>query len=64
MSQKRNCLDNFVVENFLGLIKSELFYLQMFQSMEQFKQKFVVYLAYYDIEQIKLSLGGLPPAVY
>lgn len=46
------------MENFLRLLKIELFYLQMFQSMEQFKQKFVAYLAYYDIEQIK---PGWPP---
>ena len=32
MSRKRNCLNNAVVENFFGLLKSELFYLQKFQS--------------------------------
>ena len=64
MSRKGNCLDNAVVENFFGLLKSELLYLQKFQSMEQFKQELVAYLAYYNTKRIKLSLGGLPPAVY
>ena len=64
MSRKGNCLDNAVVENFFGLLKSELFYLQKFQSMEQFKQELVAYLAYYNTKRIKLGLGGLPPAVY
>ena len=32
--------------------------------MEQFKQELVAYLAYYNTEQIKLCLGGLPPTVY
>ena len=64
MSRKGNCLDNAVVENFFGLLKSELLYLQKFQSMEQFKQELAAYLAYYNTKRIKLSLGGLPPAVY
>ena len=28
MSRKGNCLDNAVIENFFGLLKSELFYLK------------------------------------
>ena len=31
MSRKGNCLDNAVIENFFGLLKSELLYLQEFQ---------------------------------
>ena len=34
------------------------------KAMEQFKQELVAYLAYYNTKRIKLSLGGLPPAVY
>lgn len=64
MSRKGNCLDNAVVENFFGRLKSELFYLQRVQSMEQFKQELVAYLAYYNTKRIKLCQGGLPPAVY
>ena len=36
MSRKGNCLDNAVIENFFGLLKSELLYLQEFESMEHF----------------------------
>lgn len=39
MSRKGNCLDNAVMENFFGLLKSELLYLQKFDSMEHFKQE-------------------------
>ena len=39
MSRKGNCLDNAVIENFFGLLKSELLYLQEFESMEHFKQR-------------------------
>ena len=35
MSRKGNCLDNAVMENFFGIMKSELLYLQQFSDMEQ-----------------------------
>ena len=41
MSRKGNCLDNAVIENFFGLLKSELFYLQEFKSMEHFRQELI-----------------------
>ena len=44
MSRKGNCLDNAVIENFFGLLKSELLYLQEFQSMEHFKLELIEYL--------------------
>ena len=64
MRRKGNCLDNAVIENFFGLLKSELFYLQDFESMEHFKQKLIDYLDYYNNRRIKLKLKGLPPAVH
>mgnify|MGYP000096700024 CR=1 FL=1 len=64
MSRKGNCLDNAVVENFFGLLKSELLYLQKFQSMEHFKQELIDYLDYYNNRRIKAKLKGLPPAIH
>ena len=64
MSRKGNCLDNAVVENFFGLLKSELLYLQEFQSMDHFKQELVEYLDYYNYHRIKAKLKGLPPALH
>ena len=64
MSRKGNCLDNAVIENFFGLVKSELLYLQVFQSMEHFKQELVAYLDYYNNRRIKAKLKGLPPAIH
>ncbi len=64
MSRKGNCLDNAVIENFFGLLKSELLYLQEFQSMEHFKQELVDYLDYYNNRRIKAKLKGLPPALH
>ncbi len=64
MSRKGNCLDNAVAENFFGLLKSELLYLQKFQSLEQFKQELIDYLVYYNNKRIKAKLKSLPPAIY
>lgn len=64
MSRRGNCLDNAVMENFVGLLKSELFYLQKFQSMEYFKKNRVEYLDYYNNRRIKKKLKGLPPALH
>ena len=64
MSRRGNCLDNAVMENFFGLLKSELLYLQEFQSMEHFKQALLEYLDYYNNRRIKTKLKGLPPAIH
>lgn len=64
MSRKGNCLDNAVIENFFGLLKSELLYLQEFQSMEHFKLELYAYLDYYNNQRIKVKLKGLPPAIH
>ena len=64
MSRKGNCLDNAVMENFFGLLKSELLYLQQFDSLEHFKQELVDYLDYYNNRRIKIKLKGLPPALH
>ncbi len=41
MSRKGNCLDNAVMESFFGLLKSELLYLQKFDSLNQFKDELI-----------------------
>ena len=35
MSRKGNCLDNAIIENFFGILKSELFYIKKFRSIEE-----------------------------
>lgn len=64
MSRKGNCLDNAVMENFFGLLKSELLYLQKFESMEHFRDKLEAYLKYYNEDRIKLKLDGMSPVQY
>lgn len=64
MSRKGNCLDNAVMENFFGLLKSELLYLQDFHSIEHFKTEIINYMDYYNNRRIKIKLKGLPPAIH
>ena len=51
------------MENFFGLLKSELLYLKEFESMEQFKQELETYIHYYNHKRIK-KLKGLSPVQY
>lgn len=64
MSRKGNCLDNAVIENFFGILKTELLYLQEFSSMTQFKQELIEYLDYYNNRCIKQKLKGMSPIQY
>ena len=64
MSHKGNCYDNAVMENFFGHLKSELLYLQEFESMEHFEQELIEYIDYYNNKRIKARLKGLPPALH
>ena len=59
MSRKGNCLDNAVMENFFGHLKSELLYLQKFDSVEHFIKELHDYIYYYNNYRIKEKLKGL-----
>lgn len=64
MSRKGNCLDNAVMENFFGILKSELLYLRTFKSLTEFKQELIKYIDYYNNKRIKSKLQGLSPVQY
>lgn len=64
MSRKGSCLDNSVMENFFGLLKSELLYLEKFDSYEDFISKLKDYIDYYNTKRIKLKLKGISPVEY
>ena len=64
MSRKGNCLDNAVIENFFGTLKSELFYLKKYQSVHQLKKEINEYIHYYNHHRIKSNLNGKSPVQY
>lgn len=64
MSRKGNCLDNAAMESFFGTLKSEFFYLNRFESVEELRAGLDEYLRYYNHDRIKTKLGGLSPVEY
>ncbi len=64
MSRKGNCYDNAVIENFFGILKSEFFYTQEFESIEHFKMELERYIQYYNHKRIKAKLKGMSPVQY
>ena len=64
MSRKGNCLDNAVIENFFGTIKSELFYTKKFNSTEELQKEINEYIKYYNHDRIRLNLKGKSPVQY
>lgn len=64
MSRKGNCLDNAIIENFFGTLKSEMFYTQKFKSIKQLKIEIDKYIIYYNHERIKSNLNKMSPIKY
>jgi transposase InsO family protein len=64
MSRRGNCLDNAVMENFFGHVKSEMFYTQKFKDVKEFDRELKKYMLYYNTERIQEKLNGLSPVAY
>ena len=61
MSRKGNCLDDALMENFFGLMKTEMFYGQEkdYTSIEELIQAMHEYIRYFNNDRIKVRLKGL-----
>lgn len=57
-------IDSAVAENFFGLLKTELFYLEKFDSVDQLEKAIAEYINYYNNYRIKLKRNGLSPVQY
>lgn len=64
MSRRGNCLDNATMESFFGTLKSEYYYRERFESVEQLRAGLDDYIHYYNHERIKMKLGGKSPVAY
>lgn len=64
MSRKGNCLDNSLAENFFGLLKSELFYLNNYDNIDVLEKDIKEYIEYYNNDRIKSKLNGMSPVQY
>jgi putative transposase len=64
MSRKGNCLDNAIIENFFGILKSELFYIKKFRTINELKREIEQYINYYNNVRIKSNLNKMSPIQY
>lgn len=64
MSRKGNCLDNAVIENFFGLLKTECWHHEEYENTDHLRKTVEEYIHYYNNERIKLKLNGLSPVQY
>tara|TARA_B110000211_G_scaffold205635_1_gene240017 strand:+ start:168 stop:1007 length:840 start_codon:yes stop_codon:yes gene_type:complete len=64
MSRKGNCLDNAIIENFFGTLKSELFYLKKYENIKQLEIDIKNYIYYYNNKRISKLLKGMSPIEY
>jgi len=64
MSRKGNCLDNAMMANFFGIMKSELLYAENFESVKAFIKALEEYIEYYNNKRIKARLKGKSPVQY
>ena len=49
------------MENFFGIMKSELLYAKKFKTMKQFKEELKEYIEWYNNKRIKIKLNGMSP---
>ena len=63
MSRKGNSLDNGLMENFFGLLKTEMFYDQEdnYRNTDELIKAIDEYLNYYNNDRLKVRLKGLTP---
>lgn len=61
MSRKGNSLDNGMMENFFGLLKTEMFYEQenKYKTINDLIVVIKEYINYYNYDRIKEKLKGL-----
>jgi transposase InsO family protein/transposase-like protein len=66
MSRKGNSMDNGLMENFFGLLKTEMFYEQehLYKDVDELIKAIEDYINYYNNERIKARLKGLTPVEF
>ena len=62
MFRKGNSLDNGLMENFLSVLKREIFY--GYEDTDELIQAIHQYIQYYNNDRIKVKLKGLSPVKY
>ncbi|WP_418626613.1 IS3 family transposase [Anaerosinus sp.] len=64
MSRVSRCIDNGPMEGFWGIIKSEMYYLQKFNTYEELKVAIDEYINFYNTKRLQKNLKGLTSIEY
>ncbi len=64
MSRVGKCIDNGPMEGFWGTLKSEMYYLNQFHSMELLIEAIHEYIDFYNNQRFQANLKGLTPMEY
>lgn len=64
MSRVGRCIDNGPMEGFWGILKTEMYYRQKFQSFGQLKEAIDTYIQFYNTERLQERLGCRSPMEY
>lgn len=64
MSRVSRCIDNGPMEAFWGMLKSEMYYLNKFNSYEELKQAVIDYIEYYNNGRYQKRLKFMTPLEY
>lgn len=57
-------MDNSLMENFFGIMKNEMYYGYVYNSVEELIEAMEEYIRYYNEERINLKKKGLSPLQY
>jgi hypothetical protein len=66
MSRRGNSPDNWMMESFFGILKSEMVYgrQKSYKTIDHLARAIESYIHYYNHRRIKLKLKGLSPVQY
>ena len=62
MSRVGHCIDNGPTENFWGIVKSEMYYLNTFTDEQSLRNAIADYMAFYSNERAQIRFNGKTPA--
>lgn len=64
MSRVGKCIDNGPMEGFFGILKTEMFYGKRFKTLEELREKIVVYMKFYNEKRFQKRLSCMAPLEY
>lgn len=56
MSRVGKCIDNGPMENFWGILKSEMYYLNKYDTFEKLSSDIATYIKFYNQERVTLKM--------